>query len=120
MPKRRMNAIEYDLRKQTAGEKFWISRKSRGKTQAQAAAEIHVSRPVYWAIETDRREPPNGVPLKKADDWRLLLPLARRRSGLTLDRVAYLVGVSRPTIHAWEGQGSEVLVNFWRKRGFYA
>ena len=108
-----------DLTKRTPGETAWLVRKVLELTQVEMAARLGVTENVLIEIEKDRRpspvSPKFGVQTASPE---LLLALARRRSGLTLEAVAEARSVSKVTVHAWEAAADPRLVSFWEKRGF--
>jgi DNA-binding XRE family transcriptional regulator len=110
------------LGRRTPGEKLWLARRAAGKTSYEAAALAGVGRNAYR--EAERDENPAPAPLKTGlkpvsrPSLALLLALARRRSGLGLDRTAKVLSISRMTVLAAERRGDPALVRFWEKRGF--
>lgn len=112
-----------DLGTRTPGEELWLARKAAGLTSYEAAARAGVGRGRYRDAERDRN--PALDPLKTGlrrvsrPSLALLLALARRRSGLGLNLVAELVGVSKVTLHAREGRVDAGLRAFWEGRGFW-
>jgi hypothetical protein len=116
--------ISKDLRKLTQGEKLWLWRRShawgggsRGLTQFQAAVCWKMPVKRYWECETDRVTWVGGKfsCSPKVGD---LCALARRRSGLTLRKVARLLHISHVTVLAWEKYNEIKLVQGWKRMGW--
>lgn len=87
-------------------------------TCPEAAEALSTCRTYLWRAEAGlvplRRAPPRNHRVTLP----LLLRLARRRSGLGLRGAAARMGVSHQTLLNWEAAGEEVLVEWWRRRGF--
>lgn len=116
------NKITKDLSRRTPGEALWLARKAARKTSYEAAALAGVGRGTYREAERDENRRP--TPLKTGlfpvsrPPLALLLALARRRSGKTLEEVAARLGVSRPTVLARERAGDGALRTYWERKGF--
>ena len=116
-------------RQPTATPRARAGRDSTWMSQAEAAAAIGVSVNSYvrfeagqaWEREVDRVTRclsvkwDAGVPSPTLPE---LCALARRRSGLPLDIVEQLLGVSRPTYLLMERQGDPRVASFWAGRGY--
>jgi DNA-binding XRE family transcriptional regulator len=116
-----LNRVNYDLSKTTPGEALFLARKAAGRTQPEAARALGVGLTAYGEAERDEKPLSRRVaPLKRAvaRDSRVLILLARRRSGLGVFAIAKACGVSRPTLLAVEIRGDEGLKFFWSRQGF--
>lgn len=104
-----------DLTRQTVGEQYKLWRWRHDLTQREAAKRLRVSRWAYQAREA------SGIRSAQTPTWALglLCRLARMRSGHGLEAVARMVGVSKPTIRAWESQNDPRLVQWWVSRHGY-
>jgi hypothetical protein len=123
-----------DLTQVTRGERLFLWRMSQASSnptlgsaqmsQTEAADTLGLRIKVYQAAERDIGEPPRAVVAFLARAWPQITTaqrcrLARHRSGLTLDAVAFAAGpMSRPTYLRYEGLGDPRLVAWWETRGF--
>lgn len=119
--------MNHDLTQLEWFEELWVWRNRRGLTQAGAADRLGVCCETYSRAEQglglllkarwDAGELP-GQRLRGAPTLPEQLFLARRRSNLSTTQAADLLGVSRPTLWAFEQDGRMELVSFWVGRGF--
>lgn len=115
----REGVVQLDLARRTPAEELWLTRYARGETQAAAAARLGACRTRLWAWETGRaRVPAWAVPGPQRPALGALLALARRRAGMGYRGTARALGVTGPTLTAWERAGDARLVAFWSSRGF--
>lgn len=108
-----------NLKSLSDGEKIWVGRVRVGWTQYEAAVRAKVSHTTFVAFELNRIEVPGD---QRAFPGRITkseaLRLARRRSGWGSDEVARRVGISRQSLRAWELEGDDRLIVFWRRLGY--
>ena len=107
-----------DLTRRTGGEEAWLRRKTAGRTQAEEAARLGVSRPTLWAVERGLAPLRASMRGYSQPTRTGLLWLARRRSGMGLREAALMAGVSHRTFLIWEKAGDTRLVRFWKAWGF--
>lgn len=107
-----------DLRERTRGEELWLWRRSLGLTTAEAAGRLGIGRTTYWTCERGDAVPPAGWRALKRPAPALLLGLARRRSGWTLQEVARRAGTSHVTLILREKEGDSGLIAWWERRDF--
>lgn len=109
-----------DLRTRTRGEEVWLWRRARGLTQEGAAARLGVGRGSLSRAERDVAPTLVRIRLRQGSEpaLPLLLVLARRRSGVTLEGLAEALGVSRVTVLKREARGDPFLRAWWGVQGY--
>lgn len=107
-----------DLRRRTPAEDIWLWRRGSGRTQTEMAALWNCGRTTFWKYESGLLELPPTYRGHSRPGIRELLPLARRRAGLTTAALAGRLGISRVTLAAWEREVDSRLVAWWLKRGW--
>jgi transcriptional regulator with XRE-family HTH domain len=129
----------YDLTALTAAERLFVwrhrqktrsgrllGRAGSAMSQAEAAAELGVSRGLYGKLENGLRSSLSAEEVESlATALEPLNPtlgelcfLARRRSGELLTALEKEVGVSRPQFHELERAGAAVILRLWMFRGY--
>lgn len=115
-------SVGKDLGVLTPGELLRIARHRAGLTQREAARRAGVGKTAWWEAEKGLAPAPSlrlaGIPAVRRPTLAELLDLARRRSGLGLWAAAEAIGTSHMTLLERERAGSEILKEFWRRRGF--
>lgn len=106
-----------DLTKRTPGESLWLWRRAHHLSATEAAQNLGLGRTSLWGVERGSSVVHRRLPKVRRPALPLLLRLARRRSGMSLERVARGVGCSRTTLLKWEAGGS--LAGAARVRGFW-
>lgn len=131
----RAQTARLDLATLTLMERLWLWRGRRKLDQRSMAAEIGVSRRIYAAMEgavrhSNRPRSQRAIEVQAVEALQNLarrlpratrtdrLALARRRSGVTLTRLAAALGVSRVTVLRWEKTADQRLAAYWERRGY--
>lgn len=98
------------------GESVRLWRRRKGLTQRALAARWRSTRHHVQQMEQGARKPPRLLLVRPtlAEQCQL----ARWRSGLGLAHIEVRLGISRPTLLAWECQAHGKLVKFWLSEGF--
>jgi len=103
----------FDLKRQSPGERLWVDRTRLGKTQAEMALVFDTSERRYNMYERDKVEFP-WAPPPTTTDRGLLCALARRRHGLCLRSTASLFNISHTELLTRERESDPRLVREWK------
>lgn len=113
--------IDFDLRRRTPGERFWLARRAAGLSGPEAALRAGLGKNALYEAERGLRPVP-GLREARLKPVRPGLPellaLARRRAGTGLGGLAEALGTSRVTALARERAGDPDLRGFWARKGF--